>query len=67
MQNIEEAGHTFKVWVEVEELDEVGDHVTYWSAYLDGGAVAAFDTVESAIRFGNALQIKAWNMEEDRR
>lgn len=49
----------FKVWVEIEEVDKLGDHVADHSDALDGAAIAEFDNLDEAIDFGNRLQLSA--------
>lgn len=45
---------TFKIWIEVEEVDEIEDHVT--DVELDFASVAEFETMEEAIGFARHLQ-----------
>lgn len=46
---------TFKVWIEIEEVNESGDQIADHSLALDGAAIAEFDTLDEAVEFGNRL------------
>lgn len=49
--------HRYLVWVEIEEVNDEGDHVRDWSLdYLEGPALGEFTSVEEAGRFGNLVQ-----------
>jgi hypothetical protein len=52
--------NTYKVWVEIEELDDNGDGTMLdCSAMLEGASLATFDTLEEAIEYGNRVQREA--------
>lgn len=51
--------NVYKVWIEVEEVDDEGNPVRSWSAFLEGAAIAVFDTSKEAIEYGNQVQREA--------
>ena len=55
----------YKVWVEVEEVDDHGDHVQDWSPFLAGASIGQFDDLDEAVVFGDQVQklVEAWELE----
>ena len=69
---IVEVPGTFKVWIEVEELDGLGDPVADRRGgltldLLEGGDVGTFDTADDASVFANRLQELAKRTPHDRK
>jgi hypothetical protein len=50
---------TYKVWVEIEEVDDEGNFAKDWSADLVGACLGEFDTLDDAIEYGNRVQREA--------